>query len=86
MMDRIRRGLLGLPFALALKNSVLRATMQQTNLNQLPANLPVPKDDGGARHLKGMAMPDLELPSTSNRCVNLAKVQTPRLVVYAYRG
>jgi peroxiredoxin len=84
-MDRIRRGLLGLPFVLALKNAVLSATMQQqSNLNQLPANLPVPKDDGAARHLTGMAMPDLELPSTSNRRVNLAKVPAPRLVVYAY--
>jgi peroxiredoxin len=83
-MDRIRRGVLGLPFALALKNTVLSAAMtQQTNLD-LPANLPVPKDDGGARHLKGMAMPDLELPSTSNRRVNLAKIQAPRLVLYAY--
>ena len=70
---------------LALKNAVLGATMQQPpNLNELPANLPVPKDDGGARHLKGMAMPDLELPSTSNRRVNLAKAAAPRLVVYAY--
>ena len=84
-MDRARRGLLGLPLMLALKNSVLGATMQQPpNLNELPANLPVPKDDGGARHLEGMAMPDLELPSTSNRRVNLSKVAAPRLVVYAY--
>jgi peroxiredoxin len=84
-MDRTRRGWLGLPFALMLKNSVLEAAMdQQTNLNQLPANLPVPKDDGGARHLKGMAVPDLELPSTSNRRVNLAKVPARRVVVYAY--
>jgi len=64
---------------------VLEATMQpQSNFNQLPPNLPVPKDDGAARHLEGMAMPDLELPSTSNRRVNLAKIATPRLVVYAY--
>jgi peroxiredoxin len=84
-MDRTRRGLLGLPLMLALKNSVLGATMQQPpDLNELPANLPVPKDDGGARHLKGMAIPDLDLPSTSNRRVNLAKVAAPRLVVYAY--
>ena len=84
-MDRARRGLLGLPFALALKNTVLKATMdQQTNLNQLPPGLPVPKDDGAARHLNGMAMPDLDLPSTSNRLVNLANVPTPRLVLYAY--
>jgi peroxiredoxin len=84
MMDRIRRGLLGLPFALALKNVVLSATMQQSNLNQLPANLPVPRDDGGARHLQGMAMPDLELPSTSNRLVNVGRIPAPRLVLYAY--
>jgi len=82
-MDRIRRGLLGLPVALALKNSVLSAMEQQTNL-ELPPNLPVPKDDGGARHLKGMAIPDLALPSTSGRQVNLSKVDSPRIVIYAY--
>jgi peroxiredoxin len=82
-MDRTRRGLLGLPFALALRNSVVSAMEQQTNLD-LPPNLPVPKDDGGARHLRGMALPDLELPSTSNRRVNLSKISAPRLVLYAY--
>jgi peroxiredoxin len=82
-MDRTRRGILGLPIALALRNSVLSAMEQQTNLD-LPPNLPVPKDDGAARHLEGMAMPDLELPSTSSRRVNLSKIAAPRLVVYAY--
>ena len=70
-----RRSLLKLPLVLA---------MPQTNLNQLPANLPRPKDDGGARHLKGMALPDLELPSTANRRVNLSTVSAPRIVIYAY--
>ena len=70
-----RRSLLKLPLVLA---------MPQTNLNQLAANLPRPKDDGGARHLTGMALPDLELPSTQNRRVNLSKVSAPRLVIYAY--
>src|SRR5256885_11173431 len=70
-----RRSFLALPMVLA---------MPQTNLNQLPANLPRPKDDGGARHLRGMAMPDLELPSTANRRVNLSKIPAPRLVIYAY--
>jgi peroxiredoxin len=78
-----RRGLLSLPFALALRSRVF-AFAQQTNLNELPANLPRPTDDGGARHLEGMAMPDLELPSTANRRVNLSKIGAPRLVVYAY--
>ena len=83
-MDRwSRRGLLSLPFALALRSRVL-AFAQQTNLNELPANLPRPTDDGGARHLKGMAMPDLELPSTANRRVNLSKIGAPRVVIYAY--
>ena len=75
-MDRLsRRSLLKLPLVLM---------MPQTNLNQLPANLPRPKDDGGARHLKGMALPDLELPSTRNRRVNLSTVSAPRIVIYAY--
>jgi peroxiredoxin len=56
----------------------------QTNLMQLPPNLPRPKDDGGARHLKGMVLPDVELPSTANRRVNLSKVSAPRVVIYAY--
>jgi peroxiredoxin len=80
-----RRGLLGLPFALALKHPIAAmAAQQQPNLNALPANLPRPKDDGGARHLTGMAIPNLELPSTSNRLVNLAKLTAPRLVIYCY--
>jgi len=84
-----RRALLGLPFALALQHPVIAMTREQQtpNFNELPANLPVPKDDGGARHLQGMAMPDLELPSTSKRRVNLAKgpiVNVARIVVYCY--
>jgi len=75
MVGLSRRSLLKLPLVLA---------MPQTNLNQLPANLPRPKDDGGARHLKGMALPDLELPSTRNRRVNLSTVSAPRIVIYAY--
>jgi peroxiredoxin len=70
-----RRSFLKLPLVFAVA---------QTNLNQLPANLPRPRDDGGARHLTGMALPDLELPSTSNRRVVLSKITAPRLVIYAY--
>jgi peroxiredoxin len=85
-MDRSRRGLFGLPFALALTHPLLAMANEQQppNLNELPANLPRPKDDGGVRHLRGMAMPDLELPSTANRRVNLSRISAPRLVVYAY--
>ena len=33
----------------------------------LPANLPVPLDDGAADHLTGLALPDLELDSSQGR-------------------
>jgi len=82
-----RRALFGLPLAAVFKQpfvTALRAEQQQPNLNALPPNLPVPKDDGGARHLTGMAMPDLALPSTANRLVNLSKIAAPRVVVYCY--
>ena len=75
MNNLSRRSVLKLPLLFA---------MTQTNLNQLPANLPRPVDDGGARHLKGMALPDLALPSTSGRLVNLSRIDAPRVVIYAY--
>jgi peroxiredoxin len=61
-----------------------RALAQQTPLDQLPPNLPVPVDDGACRHLVGTALPDLELPSTRGRRVSLSRVQAGRVVVYAY--
>src|SRR6185369_3289803 len=66
-----------------LELTLVIAMTQQTNLD-LPPNLPRPKDDGGARHLKGMALPDLTLPSTSGRLINLSKITAPRMVIYAY--
>src|SRR3954467_13207684 len=89
MTDVSRRGLLGLPIALALKHPLAAVALGAAqspapNLNELPANLPRPTDDGGARHLKGLALPDLALPSTANRQVNLSKIASPRVVVYAY--
>jgi hypothetical protein len=33
----------------------------------LPLDLPVPQDDGGARHLPGTSLPDLTLPATGGR-------------------
>ena len=33
----------------------------------LPANLPVPEDDGAADHLTGLELPDLELESSQGR-------------------
>ena len=53
------------------------------NLLELPENLPVPHDDGAARHLKGIKLPDLALPATDGSQVNLSKL-AGRTVVYIY--
>ena len=50
----------------------------------LPTNLPRPVDDGGARHLTGMAMPPIALRSTRGRMVDLSKIVSSRIVVYCY--
>jgi peroxiredoxin len=53
------------------------------NLFELPADLPAPVDDGGARHLVGTSWPDLALPATDGASVNLAPARG-RSIVYAY--
>jgi len=50
----------------------------------LPADLPVPKDDGAAKHLVGMPVPPVTLASTANRRVNLAQQARERTVIYCY--
>ena len=49
----------------------------------LPPDIPVPQDDGAARHLAGMRLPDLALPATDGASVNLSKL-AGRTVVYVY--
>ena len=49
----------------------------------LPADLPVPVDDGAAAHLAGMRLPDIALPATDGSTVSLAALPA-RTVVYAY--
>ena len=49
----------------------------------LPPNIPVPQDDGAARHLAGANLPDLALPATSGSVVNLSRLKG-RTVVYIY--
>jgi peroxiredoxin len=49
----------------------------------LPPDIPIPRDDGAARHLLGMKLPDVELPATSGPPVNLSKLKG-RIVVYIY--
>ena len=49
----------------------------------LPADLPVPIDDGAAAHLAGMRLPDIALQATDGSTVSLAALPG-RTVVYAY--
>ena len=49
----------------------------------LPEDLPVPQDDGAARHLIGTRWPDLALPATDGKAVNLSKLGG-LVVVYVY--
>src|SRR5438309_11761030 len=58
--------------------------MRTHDLYQLPADLPVPVDDGAARHLTGAALPPVALPSTSGGLVRLDDPVTPLTVVYCY--
>ena len=51
--------------------------------NTLPPNIPAPQDDGAARHLAGMKLPDLALPATDGAQVNLSRLKG-RTVVYVY--
>jgi peroxiredoxin len=54
------------------------------DLGTLPADLPVPVDDGACDHLVGMSVPAIALPSTAGGSVVLAHAGRPRTVVYAY--
>lgn len=54
-----------------------------TNLNQIPANLPVPTDDGLADHLVGIKLPSISLQATNGTKIDLSQVQGC-YVVYCY--
>jgi peroxiredoxin len=56
------------------------------NLQNLPGDLPVPADDGAAAHLRGRAMPGIELASTQGGVLRVDRVPDgyARLVLYAY--
>jgi peroxiredoxin len=49
----------------------------------LPSGIPVPQDDGAARHLTGMRLPDLALPATRGGAINLPLL-AGRSVLYIY--
>jgi peroxiredoxin len=49
----------------------------------LPSDIPVPQDDGAARHLSRAKLPDLALPATDGAAVSLGKL-AGRTVIYIY--
>ena len=53
------------------------------NIYELPANLPVPQDDGACDHLPGMSVPSVRLESTAGRAIDLSSL-FGRTVVYIY--
>ena len=53
------------------------------NPSVLPSDIPVPQDDGRAKHLAGVRLPDVALPATGGGRVNLSKLKG-RTVVYIY--
>lgn len=56
----------------------------QRNLNEVDwSKIPAPEDDGGARHLASLAVPDIALPATDGTQVSLARLPG-RVVVFAY--
>jgi peroxiredoxin len=56
----------------------------QPNLLEVDwSKIPAPKDDGAARHLTGMSMPDVPLMDTNGVPVSLAKIPG-RVVLFAY--
>lgn len=55
-----------------------------SDYTSLPADLPVPEDDGAADHLPGMAIPALTLTATSGGGLDLAELAGGCLVAYLY--
>ena len=54
-----------------------------TNFNQLPADLPIPHDDGSTGHLIGMRLPNISLQATNGKAINLEGIKG-RVVIYCY--
>ena len=54
-----------------------------TNFSELPADLPIPQDDGLTDHLKGMNLPKVVLEATDGRMIELSAIKG-RLVIYCY--
>lgn len=58
--------------------------MPRDDLHTLPADLPVPVDDGATAHLPGRHLPALSLPSTAGRQVELDQLGAGWTVLFCY--
>jgi len=54
-----------------------------TNFSELPADLPIPQDDGSTNHLKGMKLPNVSLRATNGKLIDIGSIKG-RLVIYCY--
>jgi peroxiredoxin len=54
-----------------------------TNFSELPADLPIPQNDGLTDHLKGMELPKVILEATDSRMIELSAIKGT-LVIYCY--
>jgi peroxiredoxin len=55
-----------------------------SDLHRLPADLPVPEDDGAADHLPGSKAPRVALAGTAGETIRLDGLGTGRTVLYVY--
>jgi peroxiredoxin len=53
------------------------------DLAKMPNKLPVPMDDGASDHLVGLKLPDISLPSTGGRTINVSTLKN-FIVIYCY--
>lgn len=59
-------------------------SLTRRDLYELPDDLPVPVDDGACKHLPGVGLPWISLPSTRGDPVNVADVSRERRTVFFF--
>lgn len=69
---------------LSLAAAAMQKPVPKDEFYNLPPDLPVPVDDGAAKHLPGMRVPAIVLASTLNRRVNMSEQARQRTVIFCY--
>ena len=54
------------------------------DLREIPNDLPIPKDDGGCKHLKNFRIPPISLRNQDGNLLKLNRLDTFRLVLYCF--